>query len=163
MKTRCRCKHCHCLFSPNPRVRNQRYCSQKACQRARKSQWHRQKMKTDPDYRRNQKESQEKWRQEHPEYWREYRKNHCEYRERNRQEQRNRDKNRREKRLAKMDAIAQLNQIKAGCYYLIPVSADLAKKDVSVREIYIIPMGYNCFPPSCKEGLDVHCPRGLVG
>jgi len=60
MKIKCRCKHCHRLFIPNPRVIDQQYCSQKVCQRARKRHWQRQKMKTDPDYRQNQKESQKK-------------------------------------------------------------------------------------------------------
>src|SRR2546425_5475323 len=44
-----RCAHCRCLVLPNPRVKTQRFCSNKACQRARKAQWQRTKLATDPD------------------------------------------------------------------------------------------------------------------
>jgi hypothetical protein len=44
-----RCTHCRCLVLPNPRVKTQRFCSNKACQQARKAQWQRTKMATDPD------------------------------------------------------------------------------------------------------------------
>jgi hypothetical protein len=46
-----RCVHCRCLFVPNPRAKPQRFCANKACQRARKAQWQREKMAADPDYR----------------------------------------------------------------------------------------------------------------
>jgi len=162
MKTKCRCKHCHRLFIPNPRVKDQQYCSQKVCQRARKRHWQRQKMKTDPDYRQNQKESQRKWGQGNPDYWRKYRKNHRGYRAHNRKKQKDRDAKRRAKRLAKMDALKSLSQIKAGSYYLIPVSGDLAKMDASMQEIYIIPNSCTHSLKSCKKGLDGHPPEGLI-
>lgn len=162
MKPKCHCKHCHRYFIPNPRAKDQQYCSQKDCQRARKRHWQRQKMKADPDYRQNQKDSQKKWRQGNPDYWREYRKNHPEYRTRNRKKQKDRDAKRRVKRLAKMDALASLKQIKAGSYYLIPVSGDLAKMDALMQEIYIIPNGCIHSSKSCKKGLDRHRPEALI-
>jgi len=162
MKTKCRCKHCRHLFIPNPRVKDQQYCSQRACQRARKRHWQRQKMKSDPDYRHNQKESQKKWRQGNPDYWRKYRKNHPEYRAHNRQKQKDRDAKRRAKHLAKMDALKSLNKIKAGSYYLMPVSDDLANMDASMQEIYIIPNSCTHSSKSCKKGLDGHRSEGLI-
>ena len=137
MKIKCRCKHCHRLFIPNPRVIDQQYCSQKVCQRARKRHWQRQKMKTDPDYRQNQKKSQKKWRQDNPDYWRNYRKKNPKYYEHNRRKQKDRDTKRGAKRLAKMDALMQ--------------------------EIYIIPNSCTHTSRSCKKGLDGHRPEGLIG
>lgn len=43
-----RCAHCRCLVLSNPRVTTQRFCSNKAGQRARKAQWQRDKLATDP-------------------------------------------------------------------------------------------------------------------
>lgn len=162
MKIKRRCDHCHRLFIPNPRVKDQQYCSEKVCQRARKRHWQRQKMKTDPDYRQNQKESQKKWRQGNPDYWRNYRKKHPNYYEHNRRKQKDRDTKRRAERLAKMDALKSLNEIKAGSYYLISVSDDLAKMDASMQEIYIIPNSCTHSSRSCKKGLDGHRPEVLI-
>ncbi|MFW5714433.1 MAG: hypothetical protein ACOCYU_07165 [Brevefilum sp.] len=162
MKIKYRCKHCHRLFIPNPRVKDQQYCSGKDCQRARKRHWQRQKMKTDPDYRQNQKESQKKWQQTNPDYWRNYRKSHPEYCANNQQRQKGRDKRNRAKHLAKMDTLKSLNEIKASSYYLIPVSDDLAKMDALMQEIYIIPSSCTHSPQSCKKGLDGHRPEALI-
>ena len=64
-----RCAHCRCLVLPNPRVKTQRFCSNKACQRARKAQWQRTKLATDPDYQANQRDCQRSWQNQHPQYW----------------------------------------------------------------------------------------------
>jgi len=55
------CSHCGIYFIPDPRQKNQRYCSEKKCQQARKSSWQQIKMKSDPVYRANQKQSQADW------------------------------------------------------------------------------------------------------
>ena len=54
-----RCAHCRCLFVPNHRIKNQRYCNKKECQRARKNAWQRQKLANDPDYKANQRVPEE--------------------------------------------------------------------------------------------------------
>jgi len=56
-----RCNHCGHSVRPNPRLREQRYCGDKRCQRVRKTLWQRQKMATDADYQANQRESQRRW------------------------------------------------------------------------------------------------------
>jgi hypothetical protein len=83
-------------------------------------------MATDPDYRRNQKESQKTWRENNPSYWRRYRRNNPKYCRRNQLLQIKRDQIRRITRLAKMDTLKANRSIKPGAYYLIPL---LAKKD----------------------------------
>lgn len=147
-----RCLHCRCLFVFNPRLKNQRYCGRSECQRVRKRLWQRQKMAADADYQQNQRAAQKLWQQEHPEYWRQYRERRPDYAENNRRLQRQRDHRR--GALAKMDASGRRNRIKAGTYYLLPESTDLAKMDALAQKITLIPEPYRLPGGSCKQGLD---------
>ena len=136
-----RCTHCRAQFVPNPRVKTQRFCSHKPCQRARKTHWQRDQLASDPDYRANQRDCQRNWQRQHPHYWRQYRQKRADYRERNRRRQRQRDHTRRLGLLAKMDAFAPLRLIPSGIYHLVPeASGSLAKMDVSLQKSHIIPM-----------------------
>lgn len=58
-KQQFRCKHCKKLKVQ--RVLDQKYCSEKACQQARKNAWRRDKYAEDTDYRRNQQASTAAW------------------------------------------------------------------------------------------------------
>lgn len=136
MNRKIRCAHCRRVFYPDPRVKNQRYCSAKGCQRARKNLWQRRKMATDTDYRANQKDCQKNWHKRHPGYWRQYRSRRSEYRRANRFLQKHRDEKRRFRRLAKMDALRRFSRFKAGTYYLVE---NLAKMDVSAQKVCFIP------------------------
>ena len=138
-KIRCTNPDCRRLFKPNPRVKNQQYCKRKDCQRARKSLWQRKKMKDDPDYRDNQRDSQQSWKERNRDYWRRYRSRHPEYVKRNCLLQKERDKQRRSKNLAKMDASKENSFVKPGSYYLIPANAYLAKMDVLSQKVLLIP------------------------
>jgi hypothetical protein len=80
---RCAAPHCGRLFDPDPRVKGQRYCSEKACQRARKRKWQKEKLAVDPDYQANQRDCQSEWHRLHPDYYRKYRQAHPRYCERN--------------------------------------------------------------------------------
>jgi hypothetical protein len=151
-----RCRHCRCLFVFNSRLKDQRYCGRRECQRVRRRLWQRQKMATDADYQQNQRAAQKHWQQEHPEYWRQYRERHPDYAENNRRLQRQRDQ--RLRLLAKMDASGRINRIKAGTYYLLPGGSDLAKMDALAQKITLIPEPYRLPGGSCKQGLD--CLRG---
>jgi hypothetical protein len=137
MNNSIRCSDCKCLFRPNPRVKNQRYCSRQACQRARKALWQREKMKSDPDYQDNQRRCRKEWAEGHPQYWREYRRTHTQYVLRNRLLQKGRDRLR---LLAKMDTSVPVSVVKPGGYYLIPDGRDLAKMDALKQKILLIPM-----------------------
>lgn len=69
-------RHCTCCGKPfeiRPQVPNQIYCSSPDCQRARKRQWQRTKLQSDPDYRINQRAAQQAWSQRNQDYWRNYR------------------------------------------------------------------------------------------
>lgn len=138
------CVHCGTFFIP--RNHKQNYCTQPICQRARKAAWQRYKMKTDTDYRTQQKLSNEKWVKKNPGYWSRYRRRNPEKAERNRilQHARNR-RNRRSDQdpetgvIAKMDARKSYDFDLVGQFYLVPV---IAKMDVSKVNIYTISEGY---------------------
>ena len=134
------CVHCGIYFIP--RNRKQTHCSRSVCQRARKAAWQRFKMKTDPDYRTQQKLSQRKWLEDNPDYWKRYRQKNPDKAERNRalQHIRNR-RNRHAHRAGSTEVIAKMDARKppdielVGCFYLVPV---IAKMDVSKVNIYAI-------------------------
>lgn len=133
-----RCAHCRCFFVPNHRIKNQRYCNKKECQRARKSSWQRQKLATDPDYKANQRECQKAWCSRNPDYWQRWRARHPEYGVRNRVLQKVR-RSRRRRRVAKMDASELNYKIKTGTYYLIPDTVEaVAKMDASAQKVLLI-------------------------
>ena len=142
MKHQIRCAHCGCLFSPNPRVKNQRYCGNKVCQSARKRLWQREKLASDPDYKQNRRDCQKAWCGRNPHYWKDYRLSHPEYTRRNRKLQNVRDKGRNPRRidLAKMDALEPFSIVKQGTYYLVPDSVNLAKMDASAQKVCLIPV-----------------------
>ena len=96
------CACCGRPFEPRPQVPGQAYCSSPNCQRARKREWQRAKLQSDPDYRINQRAAQQAWSQRNQEYWRDYRDARPEYAQRNRDQQRLRDQGRNAD-LAKMD------------------------------------------------------------
>ena len=136
-----RCAHGRCRLLPDPRVKHQRCCSAKPCQRARKAQWQRIKLATDPDYQANQRDSQRSWQQPHPKYWQQYRHQHAAYRARNRLLQQHRDRKRRAQPLAKMDVIEPVTSMQPGMYHLIPaVGEHLAKMDVLSQKCHVIPI-----------------------
>jgi hypothetical protein len=105
MTRRCAC--CGKPFELRPQVSDQAYCSSPDCQRARKRQWQRSKLQSDPDYRINQRAAQQAWSQRNQDYWRSYRDARPDYEQRNREQQRSRDARERDRvrdvDLAKMD------------------------------------------------------------
>lgn len=131
-----RCAHCGCPLELNSRSKNQRYCGEKACQRARKRLWQKNKMATDPDYQDNQRRCNTAWREKHRHYWRDYRRSHPECAERNRLLQ----KARRSRRsVAKMDASEKISFLKTGTYWVIP-ERGVAKMDAFVGKVLLVPV-----------------------
>lgn len=129
----CICIHCGKSFQPNPRVKNQRYCSQKSCQRARRARWQRLKMAEDPDYKENQQRCWKEWIKAHPGYYREYRSGNQEYVKRNRSLQLRRNARMRKDKLsrlvAKMDSLDSLFYSRRGySFRLVPEGDKLIAK-----------------------------------
>ena len=158
MTERNRCIHCQRYFRPNPRVKEQRYCGQEKCQRARKSRWQREKMARDLDAQASHKRAQGEWAERNPDYWRQYRAAHPEYRARNHLLQKERDARRRERNLVKMDALKGENLIESGTYYLVP--SDLAKMDASARKFTIISVGCEKTPDFLQRRTRLHASAG---
>lgn len=152
-----RCQACQKWFPPCRHVPDQTFCSKRDCQRERRRRWQQHKRKTDPDYRLNQAQAQQRWRQAHPEYWRNYRQDHPEYAERNRLQQRERDRRRRapppppaprHPSWACKDGRADPSDgpVFSGTYQLIPVrDAALAKMDAYL--VQIAPISAPSAPP----------------
>jgi hypothetical protein len=139
-KIRCANPNCRRSFVPDPRVKNQRYCDRQECRRLRKRHWQSEKMKTDPDYRKNQQESHQCWMEQNHDYYQRYRAKNPQYVTRNRLLQKLRDQKRRDRRdLAKMDASNPLYPVKPGYYHLIPAKGDLAKMDSISPQYFLIP------------------------
>ena len=119
-----RCRGCGQVFRLRPQNPTQTYCSQPACQRARKREWQRRKRAEDADYRANERAARRRWADAHPDYWRQWRAGHPEYVERNRAAQRERNARRRvalaaeASRIAKGDAWPGEGLLPSGTYRL---------------------------------------------
>ncbi len=138
------CKNCRRIFTVRPQQPDQKYCSRAKCQRARKSVWQKEKMRTDSAYRENQKDAQARWHKKNPDYYKNYRKSHPVYTQKNREAQAERDRKKRHHTngasifdvLAKMDVSNDECLIKPGNYTLVSAkSPDLAKMDVIIIAI----------------------------
>ncbi len=133
------CFHCATMFIP--RNRKQYCCCRPECQKARKANWQRIKMKTNPDYRAAQKLSKQKWAADHPGYWKSYRDRHPGKTERNRMLQtvRNRRRSTRNKStdtpIAKMDVRNDKDFQPVGQFWLVPL---IARMDAAKVNIYTI-------------------------
>jgi hypothetical protein len=147
VKHRCVC--CGESFRPCPQTPNQRYCSKRACQQARKRDWQNRKRREDPDYRDNQREAQRRWAGAHGGYWRTWREAHPAYVERNRLLQRKRNARRRRGRsvggcgasrgIAKMDAWRPESGFPPGTYRVVPWSGgDCKDGRVNPNNLFLI-------------------------
>ena len=117
------CCCCGQPFRPRPQNPTQTYCSQPACQRARKRDWQRAKRASDPDYRANDRAAQRAWAQSHPPYWRDWRERHPDDGARNRRAQGARNARRRAvavEAIAKEDAWTRESPLAAGTYRVEP-------------------------------------------
>ena len=143
------CCGCGRYFIPDPRQKNQRYCGEKACQRARKADWQRKKMVGDPAYQANQKQSQADWLSRNGDYWKRYRETHPEQAERNRDLQKVRNKRRHSRSVVKIDTsvIAKMDASRLGkssvgswlpgSFWMVPT---IAKMDVIKVIMHPIPV-----------------------
>jgi len=94
------CSHCGQTALQNSRLKKpQQYCSQSACQKARRRAWKKRQYHENEVYRKRCLEDQKKWRQSYPvdQYQKNYRDNHPDYVLRNRELQRQRNKSRPER------------------------------------------------------------------
>lgn len=133
------CAGCGAPFTPLLHIPHQRFCSAKACQRARRRAWQHQRMRVDPDYRENQIRAQASWRARHPDYWRHYRETHPAYRDRNCAMQRRRNAQRTASAVANMDVWPAHRPLASGFYILRnAVEAGVAKMNAWTVHIAVL-------------------------
>ena len=120
------CPCCDTFFTP--RNKSQTYCSKPACQKARKALWQKQKLATDPEYKKGQHLSQQKWLSANPDYYQNYRQKNPEKADRNRALQKIRNHKVQLGKtigIAKMDARKSCNQSLLGQFWLVPTIAKM--------------------------------------
>lgn len=145
------CACCGQSFEPRPQVPNQSYCSDPTCQQVRRQLWQRNKIRTDPDYRENQRHSQRAWLERHPEYWRNYRSANPQYVDRNRIRQRGRNGSRQSMDLAKMDESDLLKRL-PGLYRIALVTgAGVASDGCVIVELTPVCVDCPCKKDACKD------------
>ena len=121
-------------------------CSQAECQRQRRRQYHRHKIRTDSVYRETCLNSQKQWRANHPDYCKQYRQQHPTSVEQNRQRQQRRDQSRRLVRLAKNNLAFDLKRSCHEVWLMGPEAADLAKNNVAFSKVLIFQTVQGSFP-----------------
>jgi hypothetical protein len=132
-----RCPYCHRPFLPSIYRPHQVVCSQAECQRQRRTDYHRQKLRTDSEYRQVAHDSQRKWRQAHPDYLRQYLAQHPEAVERNRQQQQLRDQKHRFRRLEKNNLAFDLKRSALQVWLVDPRVKNLEKNNLASAQVLI--------------------------
>ena len=141
------CKHCGQRKRKNPRLKNkQSYCGAKACQRASRNKWEREKLKKDPLYYAHRKKQKAKWRKNCPvdAYQRYYRQSHPDYDQRNRELQRSRNNEAKKRQLeypasniVKTDSLTPGAPVLSGLYAIYSYKTVLGKKIVKTDPLIV--------------------------
>jgi hypothetical protein len=127
------CACCGQPFLPDPRVKNQTFCSTPACQQERRKRWRQTRLRTGEVYLDNKSRAQRAWLDRNPDYWRNYRSGKGTTKD-----------------LVNDSEIMQTPL--SGLYRIkfIP-SADSAKSDEWIAEISPVCMGCPCKENECKD------------
>lgn len=116
---------------------DQTVCSQPDCQRKRRSDYHRAKIKSDPEYAEVARDSQRKWRETHPDYQQQYRQSHPQSAGQNRDRQRGRDRKRRVHDLEKNNLAFDLKRSDLEVWLVGPMAGDLDKNNLASSQLLI--------------------------
>ena len=149
-----RCRYCQKLFQPSKYQPRQMVCGDPACQRKRRTEYHRQKIATDPEYREVCRDSPRKWRTHHSDYWKLYRSDRPAVVERNRQQQQARDRRRRLRHLANNTSALDLKHSAAQVWLVGAGAAHLANNNSVPAQVWVIETlarRPGPVPPSCKQ------------
>ncbi len=125
------------IFQPSIYRPEQHVCSEPACQRQRRSEYHRERIRRDAAYAEDVRASQRKWRHANLDYWKRYREQHPESVTRNRQRQQHRDQKLRVVNLAKMNLALDLKREASEVWFVGPVVKDLAKNNLAQSKVFI--------------------------
>ena len=136
MPLRC-CRYCQQSFQPSKYRPDQTVCSAAACQRQRRTDYHRQKLTADAEYAQGVRDSQRKWREANADYQRQYRQKNPVAAEQNRQKQRRRDRQRRVRLLVKNNVALDLKHCAAEVWLVGPAAGDLDKNNLALSQFLI--------------------------
>jgi hypothetical protein len=134
-----RCRYCQSSFLPSVYRPQQSVCGRPECQRRRRSDYHRKKLATDPEYRQIVRDSQKQWWDEHPDYQKQRRQQNPKLVESNRQEQRQRDQRRRVEHLVRNNLALDLKQSASEVWLLGPKVRDLDRNNLASAQVLILP------------------------
>ena len=149
-----RCCHCQRSFQPSKFNPRQQVCGAPDCQRRRRTDYHREKIASDPVYREVCRDSSRKWRACNAGYWKSYREKHPAAAEHNRFRQKARDRKRRLRHLANNTSAVDLKRSAAEIWLLGPGAADLANNTSASAQIWVIealPPRLLPAPTSCQQ------------
>ena len=134
-----RCPYCQSSFLPSVYRPQQSVCGRPECQRRRRSDYHRKKLATDPEYRQIVRDSQKQWWDEHPDDQRQRRQQNPKRVESNRQEQRRRDQRRRVEHLVRNSLALDLKQSASEVWLLGPKVRELDRNNLASAQVLILP------------------------
>jgi hypothetical protein len=133
-----RCRYCQEIFQPSKFQPRQAVCSGAGCQRKRRTDYHREKIATDPEYREVCRDSPRKWRAANPGYWKRYREKRPEAAEQNRRRQKLRDRKRRLCDLANNTSALDLKHSAAQVWLVGSGAAHLANNNSVPAQVWVI-------------------------
>ena len=149
-----RCGYCQKSFRPSKFQPLQTVCGEAVCQRQRRTDYHRQKIAADPEYRDVCRDSQQKWRERHPDYWQHYRTEHPDVVARNRDRQKFRDRRQHLRNLANNTSALDLKHSAAPVWLVGAEGQGLANNNSALDQVWVIealaPLRHPP-PPSCKQ------------
>lgn len=148
------CRYCQKSFQTSKFQPLQAVCGEANCQRQRRSDYHRQKIAADPEYRKVCADSAGKWRARNPDYWRRYRKERPDTVARNRQQQQLRDRRRHLRNLANNTSACDLKHSAAEVWLLGGGADSLANNNSAPAQVWVIEAltpFRGPLPPSCKQ------------
>jgi hypothetical protein len=133
-----RCRYCQKAFQISKFRPLQTVCGEAACQRQRRTDYHREKIAADPDYRDVCRDSPRKWRARNSGYWRQYRAEHPDTVARNRERQRLRDKRERLRNLANNTSARDLKHSAAEVWLVGARAESLANNTLAPGQVWVI-------------------------
>ncbi len=149
-----RCRYCQKYFHTSKFRPLQTVCSEAGCQRQRRTDYHRQKIATDPEYGEVCRDSPRKWRARNPGYWSRYRAKHPDAVARNREQQKLRDSKERLCNLANNTLARDLKHSAAEVWLVGAGAERLANNNVARGQVWVIEVlapFRSMLPPPCKQ------------
>jgi len=138
MKVRKLCLYCHKSFDPSPFHPKQSVCLSPECQRRRRSDYHRNKIAADADYRQVCADSRRKWRENNPGYQRRYRSEHEGYCHQNRQKQRERNQKRKLSLIVKNNLAIDVKRLPSKVWMTGPGLEVIVRNNLAISQVLIL-------------------------